>query len=107
MCFCPCCFREFSRCVVQPKLLAGNDTRQIIARLPCYGRAAETFSGAFDSTSLPALRSRGAAQEDRDKVSRLTLWGNQTEPLSFIAQAMNLCQTEPLSRFRTGCEKQP
>jgi hypothetical protein len=28
----------------------------------------ETFSGSFGSTSFPASRSRGVAQEDRDQL---------------------------------------
>ena len=29
-----------------------NRAKQIIGRIPCYGMAAEVFSGSFDSTSL-------------------------------------------------------
>ena len=59
-------------------------TKQIIGRIPCYGMAEDTPSGSFDSTSFPASGSRGVAQDDRDKVSRLTC-GNQTDPLPFVA----------------------
>ena len=42
--------------IPHPKLFPGNTTK-IIGRIPCFGMAVETFSGSFDSTSLP-LRGR-------------------------------------------------
>ena len=65
------------------KLLPGameQKTKQIIGRIPRDGMAGDTFSGSFDSTSLPLRGREVPLRMTEIKFSRLT-YGNPTDPL--------------------------